>query len=95
MRILGRYIFREFLVPLAYCLAGFVSIYVLFELFGSFSRLSEAKLPAGETVAYFAGYLSPFFHYLAPAALMLATLYTMWNFSRHSSLCCACGYWLR
>jgi len=86
MRILARYIFREFLVPLFYCLAGFISIYVLFELFGSFSRLSEAKLPAGETVAYFAGYLSPFFHYLAPAALMLATLYTMWNFSRHSEL---------
>ena len=86
MRILARYIFREFLTPLFYCLTGFVSIYVLFELFGSFSRLSEAKLPFGEAVAYFAGYLSPFFHYLAPAALMLATLYTMWNFCRHSEL---------
>jgi lipopolysaccharide export system permease protein len=86
MRILSRYVLREFLLPLVYCLTGFFSIYVLFELFGSFGRLVEARLPASETVAYFLGYLSPFFMWLAPAALMLATLYTMWNFCRHSEI---------
>ena len=86
MRILTRYVLREFLVPLGYCLTGFVSIYVLFELFGSFSRMMEAKLPLSSVVIYFCGYLAPYFHYLAPAALMLATLYTMWSFCRHSEL---------
>ncbi len=86
MRILSRYIFREFLVPLAYCLVGFIGIYVLFELFGSFSRMTEAKIGFWDAVLYFAGYLSPFFHYLAPAALMLATLYTMWRFCHHAEL---------
>ncbi|MCR5415041.1 MAG: LptF/LptG family permease [Kiritimatiellae bacterium] len=86
MRILWRYIFREFLIPLTYCLAGFVGIYVLFKLFGSFSRISSAHLGFGATIAYLAAYLSPFFKYLAPAALMLATLYTMWSFCRHSEL---------
>ncbi len=86
MSILYRYILREYLVPLAYCLAGFISIYVLFELFGSFSRLMDAKLPLSLAVRYFLGYLSPFFHYLAPAALMLAALYTMWNFCRQGEL---------
>ena len=86
MRILSRYVLREFLVPLGYCLTGFVSIYVLFELFGSFSRMMEAKLPMGLAVTYFCGYLAPYFHYLAPAALMLATLYTMWSFCRHSEI---------
>ena len=86
MRILTRYVFREFLVPLFYCLCGFVSIYVLFELSGSFSRLADAKPPALIVVKYFCGYLAPFFQYLAPAALMLATLYTMWTFCRHSEI---------
>jgi len=86
MRILTRYVLREFLVPFGYCLTGFVSIYVLFELFGSFSRMMEAKLPIGTAVTYFCGYLAPYFHYLAPAALMLATLYTMWTFCRHSEI---------
>lgn len=86
MRILFRYVFREFCVPLAYCLTGFLSIYVLFELFGVFSRLMEAKPGWMVAVTYFAGYLSPYFEWLAPACLMLAALYTMWNFCRHSEL---------
>ena len=86
MRILSRYVLGAFLVPLGYCLVGFVSIYVMFELFGSFSRLMEAKLPLGVTMEYFAAYLAPYFEWLAPAALMLATLYTMWNFCRHSEI---------
>ena len=86
MRILTRYILREFIVPLFYCMSGFVSIYVLFELFGSFSRLVEAEMTFAQIVSYFCAYLAPYFHYLAPAALMLATLYTMWMFCRHSEL---------
>ncbi|MBR1921193.1 MAG: LptF/LptG family permease [Kiritimatiellae bacterium] len=86
MRILTRYVFREFLVPLFYCLCGFGSVYMLFELFGSFSRMAEAKPPFLLVVRYFTGYLAPFFQYLAPAALMLATLYTMWSFCRHSEI---------
>ena len=86
MRILTRYILREFLIPFGYCLAGFVSIYVLFELFGSFSRMMESELSVSFTVKYLCGFLSPYFHYLVPAALMLATLYTMWSFCRHSEI---------
>ena len=86
MRILTRYVLREFLVPLFYCLTGFISIYVLFDLFGSFSRMAAAKLPAKTAALYFCGYLAPYFHYIVPAALMLATLYTMWSFCRHSEI---------
>lgn len=86
MKILSRYVLREFLVPLFYCLAGFLMIYVLFDLFGSFSRMFEAKIPVGTAILYFCGYLAPYFHYIAPAALMLATLYTLWTFCRHSEI---------
>ena len=86
MRILTRYVLREFLIPLFYCLTGFVSIYVLFDLFGSFSRMRNARIPFTDAVLYFCGYLAPYFHYIVPAALMLATLYTMWSFCRHSEI---------
>ncbi|HOE60915.1 MAG TPA: LptF/LptG family permease [Kiritimatiellia bacterium] len=86
MRILSRYVLREFLVPLFYCLAGFLGIYVLFELFDSFNRLMEARPPFLEVVAFFAGYVSPYLEWLFPAALLLGTLYTMWNFCRHSEI---------
>ena len=86
MRILTRYVLREFLVPFFYCLTGFLSIYVLFDLFGSFSRMLNARISFGDAVLYFCAYLAPYFHYIVPAALMLATLYTMWCFCRHSEL---------
>ena len=86
MKILSRYVFREFCVPLFYCITGFLSIYLLFELFGSFSRLMEARPGVGKAFTYFAGYLAPYLEWMAPACLMLATLYTMWSFCRHSEL---------
>lgn len=86
MKILTRYVLREFLIPLFYCLVGFLSIYVLFDLFGSFSRIVSSKIPFWSVVRYFCGYLAPYFHYIVPAALMLATLYTMWCFCRHSEI---------
>ena len=86
MKILTRYILREFCVPLFYCLTGFVSIYLLFELFGSFSRLMAAKPGIPAAAAYLAGYFAPYFQWMAPACLMLATLYTMWRFCRHSEI---------
>ena len=86
MRILTRYVLREFLVPLGYCLTGFVSIYVLFDLFGSFSRMRAARISVADAALYFCGYLAPYFHYIVPAALMMATLYTMWSFCRHSEI---------
>jgi len=86
MRILSRHVLQEFLPPLAYCLTGFVSIYVLFDLFGSFARMMDSKISVADAALYFCGYLAPFFHYLVPAALMLATLYTMWTMCRHSEI---------
>lgn len=86
MKILTRYVFREFCVPLFYCMTGFVSIYLLFELFGSCSRLMAARPGWGKACAYLAGYLAPYVMWMMPACLMLATLYTMWNFCRHSEI---------
>ena len=86
MRILTRYVLREFLVPLTYCIVGFLGIYVLFELFDSFNRILESKPSLLTIAAFFAGYISPYLEWLIPAALLLGTLYTMWNFCRHSEI---------
>jgi len=86
VKTLTRYVLIEFIVPLFYCLTGFLSIYVLFDLFGSFSRMNKAQIDFATALRYFCGYLAPFFHYIVPAALLLATLYTMWMFCRHSEI---------
>ncbi len=86
MTILFRYVLKEFLVPLFYCMAGFLGIYIIFELFESFNRILENKPPFLEIAGFFMGYVSPYLQWMIPAALLLATLYTLWNFCRHSEI---------
>ncbi len=86
MTILFRYVLREFLKPLFYCMTGFLGIYVIFELFSSSHRILENKPSLWQTTAFFMGYISPFLQWIIPAALLLATLYTLWNFCRHSEI---------
>jgi lipopolysaccharide export system permease protein len=86
MRILHRYVLTSFLVPLAYCLVTFISLYVVVELLGSFSALAAAKPSFGVIVGYFAGVVAPFLEWLLAASLLLASLYTMWQLCRHSEV---------
>jgi len=86
MKILQRYVLREFLLPFAYCFATFYGLYVLSTLFKIFSKLKEAHPPAGFVIRYFFDYMSPYVVWLLPAALMLAALYTMWRFCHHNEI---------
>ena len=44
VRLLDRYLFRELLTPLAYCLGGFLVFWISFNLFTRLDDLQEAKL---------------------------------------------------
>ena len=44
MRLLDRYLLRELLTPLAYCLGGFLVFWISFNLFTRLDDLQEAKL---------------------------------------------------
>jgi len=86
MRILSRYVLASFLLPLTYCLATFVSLYIVIELIDAYGDLAAAKPAPWVVVLYFAGYIAPLFEWLLAAALLLASLYTMWQLCRHSEV---------
>ncbi len=86
VKIITRYIAREMLVPLAYCLIGFNMIFVLFDLFDNLSHLMESTMPPWQIAVYYLSYMAPFLEWIAPAALLLATLYTMWRLSHNGEI---------
>ncbi|MEI6212094.1 MAG: LptF/LptG family permease [bacterium] len=86
MKILQKYVLREFLLPFAYCFFTFYGLYVLCTLFSSFRKIAEAHPSAGFVARYLIGYMSPYLIWLLPASLMLAALYTMWRFCHHSEI---------
>ena len=47
MRLLDRYLLRELLLPLAYCLLGFLISFIAFDLFSSIAEFQKNNLTAG------------------------------------------------
>ncbi|MCL1856119.1 MAG: LptF/LptG family permease, partial [Kiritimatiellaeota bacterium] len=86
MRLITRYVLKEFMGPLLVCLATFNALFLMLDLFNSVSRFVEARLPWYYIVRYYGGMVSHYSHWFSPAALLLATLYTMWRLSRNSEI---------
>ena len=86
MRILRRYVLREFMTPVFYCFLAFASLYVTIELFGEFDKIIPAKPPITMVLRYLGGFLSKDFQWLVTPSLLLGGLYTMWQLARHSEI---------
>ncbi len=86
MKLIDKYLLREFLVPVFYCLVAFLMIIVINELFQDMRRIIDAKPPIHLIVRFYACSLAPVLQYLVPATLMLATLYTLYSLTRNSEL---------
>lgn len=86
MKLVDRYLLKEHVVPLTYCLAAFCMVFVVYDLFDHLSDFIEAKTPIYMAAFYYVCMLVPAFEYLVPASLLLATLYCLWRFSRNNEL---------
>ncbi|NLL83304.1 MAG: YjgP/YjgQ family permease [Lentisphaerae bacterium] len=86
MRIIRHHILKSFLQPLVYCLVTFIALYIIAELVDVFSDITTAKPSPFTIIRYFAGFIAPYFDWLMAAALLLASLYTMWQLCRHSEV---------
>ena len=86
MRLLDRYLFRELLTPLAYCLGGIVLLGDCFALFGDLEKLQERKLHFLDVVEYSVAITPEFLVLVLPITLLLALLYTLTNHSRSNEM---------
>ena len=86
MKLIDRYLIKLLIGPVIYCLGGFMMIIILSEVFGDVSRILEARPPWYIVIRFYLSTLAPLLRYLIPAALMLATLYTLFGLARNSEL---------
>jgi lipopolysaccharide export system permease protein len=87
VRLLDRYLLRELLVPLGYCLGGFLVFYVAFDLIFQINRFLDAHLMFWDIVEYYVVTLPELLvEQVLPVSLLLALLYTTTNHSRHNEL---------
>jgi len=86
MRLLDRYLLRELLVPLGYCLSGFLVLWVVQDLLTEMNTLQNSKMLFVDIVEYYLVKVPEFIVLILPMALLLALLYTLTNLARHNEI---------
>jgi len=86
MRLLDRYVLRNFLQAYLYCIAGFVSIWLIFDISDNISTFIDEKFGFGLTLKYYATQVPQVFIILLPVALLLALLFSLGRMSRSNEI---------
>lgn len=93
MSIIDKYLLRSFLVPLGYCLATFMLIYVVYDLFDNLPDFVEARTPLLQVVRFYLFLMPSVMVIIAPVSLLLAVLYSLSHLTKNHELTAmrACG----
>jgi lipopolysaccharide export system permease protein len=86
MRLLDRYLLRELLLPLGYCLGGFLIFWISSDLISEISRFQKNHLSAADIAEYYLVTAPEVLRDILPIVLLLALLYALTNHARHNEL---------
>ncbi|MBI3415214.1 MAG: LptF/LptG family permease [Verrucomicrobia bacterium] len=86
MRLLDRYLLRELLIPLGYCLSGFLIFYLAFDLLTELDKFQRSQLGLAQVAQYYFARLPELLVVILPVALLLALLYSLTNHARHHEI---------
>ena len=86
MRLLDRYLLRELLLPLAYCLSGFLIFWISFDLISNLDDYQRNQLWPTDVIAYYLVRLPELLVFILPIVLLLALLYALTTHARHQEI---------
>src|SRR5438046_5630645 len=82
MKLLDRYVIRNFLLIYFYCIARFISIWLIFDISDNISTFIDEHVGLLLVVRYYATQVPQVFIILLPVSLLLALLFTLGRMSR-------------
>ncbi|MCK5528137.1 MAG: LptF/LptG family permease [Kiritimatiellae bacterium] len=86
MRIVTRHLLHEFLLNLFYCVAAFLTMFILIDIFAHISDLVSSGVVFSKLLLYYGSIILEALDSLLPAALLMSTLYTFWQLSRSNEV---------
>lgn len=86
MRLLDRYLLRELLLPLGYCLGGFLIFWISFDLIGRIGEFQKSHLGFADIAEYYLVTSPELLLVVMPIALLLALLYALTTHARYHEL---------
>ena len=93
MKIFDRYLTKNFLFPLAYCLFLFMFLYVIADIFSNLEDILQNKVPIAILFQYYGSFIPTIFVQTLPIASLLAIVYMLSMFNKNNELTAAkaCG----
>ncbi|HEX4667986.1 MAG TPA: LptF/LptG family permease [Chthoniobacterales bacterium] len=86
MRLLDRYIIRNFLQPYIYCILGFLSIWLIFDISDNSSTIFDQRAPLDLIVHFYWTQIPQVLVILLPVSLLLALLFSLGRMSRANEI---------
>src|SRR5260370_2553382 len=86
MRLLDRYVISNFLHVYIYCIAGFLSVWLIFDVSDNISTFIDEHFGFMLTVRYYATQVPEVFVILLPVSLLLALLFVLGRMSRSNEI---------
>jgi lipopolysaccharide export system permease protein len=86
MRRLDRYVLRYFLQAYFYCIAGFISIWFIFDISDNISTFLDERISRTLIAKYYLTQAPQILVILLPVALLLALLFTLGRMSRSNEI---------
>ncbi len=86
MRLLDRYVIRNFLQIYFYCIAGFISIWLIFDVSDNISTFIDEHVGLLLVIRYYATQLPQVFIILLPVSLLLSLLFALGRMSRANEI---------
>src|SRR6201997_3545745 len=86
MRLLDRYVIRNFLQVYFYCIAGFISIWLIFDVSDNISTFIDEHVGLLLVLHYYGTQIPQVFIILLPVSLLLSLLFTLGRMSRANEI---------
>jgi len=86
MKLLDRYVLRNFLEPFFICFGGFLAIWIIFDISDNSSDFIEARAPIKEIALYYFTQLPQYSLVCLPVGVLLGLLYSLSRMSRSNEL---------
>ena len=86
MRLLDRYVLRHFLLAYFYCIAGFISIWFIFDISDNISTFLDERVSRALIAKYYLTQAPQILVILLPVALLLALLFSLGRMSRSNEI---------
>src|ERR1700704_6657927 len=86
MRLFDRYIVRNFSQPFVYCVLGFLSIWLIFDISDNSSTIFDERAPFMLVAKFYWTQIPQVLVILLPVALLLALLFALGRMSRANEI---------